>query len=201
MDRLWIRCRFACMFCEVMEEEMIGPSFGGELQRGWLGSSASARAATRLDVLTAARTDACVLLTGRTREARDLAYLIHKISGWGDGAFRVVDCTRPEPEVSRQLFATITGESSHAIAGEPPHARPLQDGSVLIQEVGRLSLPLQRRLADLLVELRAEGTARRVRRRIMACSAHPLLARVLDGSFDDGLFYRLNIIHLTVGRR
>lgn len=182
-----------------MEEQMNLQRVDVDRVAGVGGDVRRAGALGQFDVLTAARTDACVLLTGRTREVRDLAYLIHKISGWGDGGFRVIDCTRPEEELLQRLYVSVAGPAEYD--SQVPHARPAQDGSVLLQEVGRLSICLQRGLADLLEELRGRGSARYLRRRIMACNSYPLLPSVMAGEFDDRLFYRLNVIHLPVGNR
>jgi DNA-binding NtrC family response regulator len=83
-------------------------------------------------------------------------------------------------------------------AERPPYARLAQAGTVLLQDVWRLTPALQRRFADHLVSLRTAGSHGQSRRRLMASSAEPLLPRVLDGTFDDRLFYRLNVIHVVL---
>jgi DNA-binding NtrC family response regulator len=79
-----------------------------------------------------------------------------------------------------------------------PQATLIQAGTLLLRDVGRLSLTFQVRLADALGELRAHSTHRRVRRRVMASTSGSLLDRVNDGTFDARLFYRLNVIHLVL---
>ncbi len=147
------------------------------------------------DLASAARADACVLLSGRKDAARSMAYRIHSLSGWRFGAFTVVDCTRPESEIESLLFGPPVDDAGSLAA---PHARLAQDGTVLLQEVGRLSRPFQNRIAEWLMGTREIGARRHPRRRLMAGSSEPLLLRVLAGTFDDQLFYRLNVIHLVV---
>ena len=67
----------------------------------------------------------------------------------------------------------------------------------LLQEVHALNLheqaQFERRLAEWRVSRRNSGL------RIMASSSAPLFDRVRDGSFDERLYYRLNVIHMVAG--
>jgi DNA-binding NtrC family response regulator len=55
---------------------------------------------------------------------------------------------------------------------------------------------VQARIADRLVTLSEKRLG--ASRRLMASTSEPLLPRVLDGTFDDRLFYRLNVIHFVL---
>ena len=117
------------------------------------------------------------------------------LSGWRWGQF--VSSTA---EVERSLEKTCSGCRSDAAAPADASARPrlLQAGTLFLHEVGKLSLALQGRLADALESASAHG--RRGRWRIMASASQPLLGRVVDGTFDDRLYYRLNAIHHVADR-
>ena len=146
---------------------------------------------TRVDVLLALRTDANVLLTGPRAVARALARQIHEQSGWRHGPFRLIDCTQESLE--HQLNQAFDLGLS---ASEGP--RMMQAGTILLEEIGCMPAKLQARLAGQLEELRQR---RRSRPRILASTSESLVQRVDDGTFDDCLFYRLNVIHvLTSGR-
>jgi DNA-binding NtrC family response regulator len=150
-----------------------------------------------LDVVQAARIGACVLLSGGVN-AKGVALQIHNLSGWRWGPFVSVDCGVSEPILERQLFGVLeeTGKwDEHA----EPRPQLMQDGTIFLYEVGKLSLRLQARLADALGSGGAGETRRRLRKRIMASSSVALLDRVAAGTFDDRLFYRLNAIHLRAG--
>jgi DNA-binding NtrC family response regulator len=147
-----------------------------------------------LEVLRAAETDACILLTG-SEEARTLALRIHNASGWRWGRFVAVDCGGPERIVARQLFDMLREEAR--TRDLEPKPRLLQGGTIFLEEVGKLSRALQTRLTDALEEARLGGR-RRSRMRMMAWTSEPLLRRVAEGTFDDRLFYLLNVIHLVV---
>ena len=83
-------------------------------------------------------------------------------------------------------------------APDVPGARLMQAGTVLLQEIGCLPDALQGLLADQLEELRRP---RRSRPRILASTSQSLLQRVVEGQFDERLFYRLNVIHLVTSGR
>lgn len=143
-----------------------------------------------IDVLLALRTDANVLLTGPRARARALAHKIHEQSGWRHGPFRLIDCTQDEG-LERQLAEAFRPEGSDA-------PRLMQAGTVLLEEIGCMPEKLQPLLADQLEELRRW---RRSRPRILSSTSESLFQRVEDGTFDDRLFYRLNVLHLlTAGR-
>jgi DNA-binding NtrC family response regulator len=151
-----------------------------------------------LDVIAAARTAGCVLFTGPAN-AKAMALRIHNLSGWRWGSFVSVDCGASQSVLERQLFSALRVRQESDWDGEP---RPelLQDGTIFLYEVGKLSLALQARLADALGDV-PRDPQRRSRKRVMASSSVPLLERVLAGTFDERLFYRLNAIHFMMRGR
>lgn len=157
--------------------------------------SARGSALSDLDLSSAARTDACVLLTGQEDAVRSLAYQIHSLSGWRHGPFTIVDCAKRSETLESELFGLLS--ETESAAGPEPYPRLAQAGTVLLHDVGRLPPGVQARIADRLVTLsekRRAGSSRR----LMASTSEPLLPRVLDGTFDDRLFYRLNVIHFVL---
>lgn len=149
------------------------------------------------EVSSAARTDACVLLTGRADAVQALAQRIHGLSGWRQGPFVAVNCGWTDTTLEARLFGALMDADALQI-DEPPQARLSQRGTLLLQEVGGLSPASQARLADHLGKLRFHGGERRARVRVMASTSEDLLERVTAGTFDAKLFYRLNVIHLIV---
>lgn len=147
-----------------------------------------------LDLTSAIHSDACVLLTGKKSAVRAVAGRIHSLGGARQGPLTIVDCGGPEESVERALFGVLAECESTT---PEPHPSA-QAGTVLLQEVGRLGLTVQSRLAERLVRLRGKRQPASSRCRLMASTSEPLLPRVLDGTFDDHLFYRLNVIHLVV---
>lgn len=149
------------------------------------------------EVLGAAQTDACVLFTGKEDAVEALAQRIHNLSGWRHGPFLSVDCAWSEATLESRLFGALLDDDMPS-SGSQPRPRLSQEGTLFLQEVGRLSPASQARLADHLAQLRMHGGGRRVRRRVMASSSETLLDRVNAGTFDARLFYRLNVIHFVL---
>ena len=148
------------------------------------------------DIHLAVRSAAPVLLTGSAPATQALAYRIHSSSGWRHGPFLTINCGSSDPGLEESLFEALF-PADIRLSQTRPILRLSQPGSVLLREVGHLSRPLQLRLAECLGEM-AGGTRfrGRVARRVIASTTEPLLPHVEGGSFDDSLYYRLNVIHL-----
>jgi DNA-binding NtrC family response regulator len=144
-----------------------------------------------LELAIAARTDACILLSGHRDAARDLAYRLHLASGWRHGPFTVIDCAGDgvEDQIIEALFPTQPPRSGVL------HLRLVQAGTVLLQEVNRLPQSVQLRLARQLTEAYLRPSIGKSRRRLMASTSESLTARIADGTFDGQLYYRLNVVH------
>jgi len=99
------------------------------------------------------------------------------------GRFKVVNCGWPESLLEEHLF--------HAL-------RPGSSGTLFLEEVGRLSRNLQDRLLETLDDTVDPRGQRPPRARLMACTSEALFQRALEGSFNERLLYRLNVIHLVV---
>jgi DNA-binding NtrC family response regulator len=134
----------------------------------------------------AARSDVPVLISGAPEDGREIACAIDRHSPVPKGRVEVVDC-RKDGALSRVLSHSPRGQGA-------PEAG--QSSIVLLQEVHELSLPEQeqvdQRLDELRVSRRSEGI------RIIASSSAPLFERVLEGSFLERLYYRLNVIHMVI---
>jgi DNA-binding NtrC family response regulator len=147
------------------------------------------------EISCAARSNLCVLLTGPPEAAQDIAYRIHSASGWRHGEFLVVDCGRSDALLHRLFGLPLAGD--RPTSGGTPELRLMQAGSVFLDEVGRLSLNAQERLADYLSAMRRDRHGRS-RWRLIASTSEQLFDRVNAGTFSDRLFYRLNMIHLSL---
>jgi two-component system NtrC family response regulator len=148
------------------------------------------------DLASAVHSDACVLLTGKKNAVRAVAGRIHTLSGGRRGALTIVDCGGPEEIVERALFGVLAEAETATRPGRPPSAA--EAGTILLQDVGRLGPSVQSKLAERLVRLRGRRQPGSPACRVLASTSEPLLPRVLDGTFDDRLFYRLNVIHLVI---
>jgi DNA-binding NtrC family response regulator len=138
------------------------------------------------DIGCAARSSVPVLITGDPEDGREIACAIDRRSASPSGAVEVVDCRKG---------GALTRVMSYAPGDwRPPQGR--RAAILLLQEVNALSLPEQAEVDSQLAELRTSRRGEHVR--IMASSSTPLFDRVLEGSFDERLYYRLNVIHMVV---
>ena len=139
------------------------------------------------DIGCAARSDVPVLITGGPDESREIAVAIDRRSHTTHGSVDVIDC--------RSLGA-LGRVMSHASWSSV--ANGARHGSILLLQEVQALIPheqaqFEHRLAEWRVSRRNSGL------RIMASSSAPLFDRVRDGSFDERLYYRLNVIHMVAG--
>jgi hypothetical protein len=142
-------------------------------------------ASLELEIGCAARTDVPVLITGAPEEGREIACAIDRCSDQPNGSVEVVDC-RQRGALGRVLSFTPREPSQTRTDGAP---------IVLLQEVQALSPKEQEQFENRLAEMRRSP---RPPVRFIASSSTPLFERVLEGSFDERLYYRLNVIHMIV---
>jgi DNA-binding NtrC family response regulator len=144
-----------------------------------------------LDIVHAAATDACVLLTGDPAASAPLAYQIHCLSARRDREFIVLDCGSPAAIVEERLETWVGAHANSC--GDLATANM---GTVLLKDVNRLQLPLQRKLANVLIRKFTRIGERGPR--LIATTGECLTRRVSEGTFDGDLFYRLNMIHMVL---
>ena len=149
-----------------------------------------------IDLVAACRTDATILFTGSPEDAEGIAREIHQSSGWSQGPFVVVDCATDDADLGALLTWLVPDDVPAAERGTPG-AVPSQAGVVFLRRVDELSSSAQQLVAEWLGRVRPSGKVG-PRRRVMASSREPLLPRVLNGTFDDRLYYRLTVIHIAL---
>lgn len=134
------------------------------------------------EIRRAARSDLPVLITGDPNEGWEIACAIDRTSRRPKSAVEVVDCRR---------FGAL-----ELVLGHADRQRHGTASILLLQEIQALSLDEQARFEQRLAELRLSRPNSGLR--IIASSSMPLFERVLDGSFDERLYYRLNLIQMIV---
>jgi hypothetical protein len=169
------------------------PTFGSAYEFG----SSPSMARLRRDALTLARTSLPILITGEpgTGKSALAEQVIHASSG-RRGPFVTVDVSAlPESLVGAELFGSARGAFSGAVdrAGRFEAA---QGGTLLLDEVGNLSLETQRMLLMVLQERRVtrlgEHQARPVDVKLLAATNADLREAVRSGRFRADLYARLN---------
>jgi two-component system response regulator PilR (NtrC family) len=166
---------------------------------GLLGTSP---AITRVHAVIAkvAKSDATLLITGESGTGKELvARAVHAQSARRDRPFIAVNCGAiPADLVESELFGHTRGAFTGAVAARTGLFRTADGGTIFLDEVGDLPLPLQVKLLRVLQERSftpvGSDTHVTVDVRIIAATNRPLLQEVQAGRFREDLFYRLNVV-------
>ncbi|WP_088227464.1 sigma 54-interacting transcriptional regulator [Desulfosporosinus sp. FKB] len=153
----------------------------------------------------AARTTSNVLLTGESGTGKELfAHAIHNGSSRCHGPFIKVNCAAiPEQLLESELFGYAEGAFTGARKGGKPGKFELANhGTIFLDEIGDMSLPMQAKLLRVIQELEIErvgGTQpRKIDVRIITATNRKLYDMVQERTFRDDLFYRLNVMAIEL---
>jgi two-component system response regulator AtoC len=170
---------------------------------GLVGRSAAMRAVYRL-LEQAGGLDITVLLHGETGTGKELAArAIHAGSTRRERRFVAVNCgALPGELVESELFGHARGAFTGAVGAKPGLFEEAEGGTIFLDEIGELPLPVQVKLNRVLQEkeIRRVGDNRpaRVDVRVVAATHRDLRAEVAAGRFREDLFYRLNVFPVTL---
>jgi two-component system response regulator AtoC len=152
-----------------------------------------------------ARSDAKVLITGESGTGKELvANAIHNSSGRAQRPFVAVNCAGlPETLLESELFGHVKGSFTGAYRDKPGKLELAAQGTMFLDEIGEMTLRMQGLLLRFLEtgEIQKVGTDRAIGRvdvRVVAATNRNLRDMIAQGTFREDLFYRLNVIHLTV---
>ena len=151
-----------------------------------------------------APTDSTVLILGESGTGKELvASSIHMQSKRASKPFVRINCAAiPEGLMESELFGHEKGAFTGAHAKKLGKFEMADGGSMLLDEIGEMPLPLQAKLLRILEESvyeRVGGTSTiRVDVRILCATSKNLEEAVAKGYFRQDLFYRLNVIPITL---
>jgi len=152
----------------------------------------------------AAPTDYTILIEGETGTGKELvARAIHFHSLRRKGPFVAINCSAiPEQLLESELFGHEKGAFTGAYKTKIGKIELAQKGSLFLDEIGELPLPLQAKLLRFLQELKIERIGRtspiEVNTRIIAATNKNLEEAVKRGLFREDLYYRLNVISIKL---
>ncbi|MEZ4224511.1 MAG: sigma 54-interacting transcriptional regulator [Polyangiaceae bacterium] len=151
-----------------------------------------------------ADTTCTILVTGESGTGKELvARAVHDASPRAEKAFVAVNCGAiPEALLESELFGHARGAFTGAHAAKVGRIAQAQGGTLFLDEIGELPLSLQVKLLRVLQsrEYSPVGDTRTLNAdvRVVAATNVNLEEAVRDGRFREDLYYRLNVIHVTV---
>lgn len=152
-----------------------------------------------------AKSSSTVLLLGQSGTGKDLfAQSIHNASGRGDQPYVAINCAAiPRELLASELFGYVEGAFTGAKKGGNPGKFELADGGTMfLDEIGDMPLDMQASLLRVLEEkaiTRLGGkTSIPIDLRIIAATNKDLSQEVEKGSFREDLYYRLNVVTISI---
>ncbi len=159
----------------------------------------------KMIALRAAKGQSTVLVTGESGTGKELfAQAIHYASNRRHGPFIKINCASiPENLLESELFGYEEGAFTGARKGGKPGKFELANGgTIFLDEIGDMSMPMQAKLLRVLQEREVErvgGTkTSAVDVRVIAATNQDLETMMSQGTFRQDLYYRLNIIALHI---
>jgi len=183
----------------VLKEELSRQSAPAEVVLG----SGKFREAYEL-ALQVAKSDANVLIQGESGTGKELiARALHLHSPRHGRRFLSINCAAlTETLLESEMFGHVRGAFTGAIAAKKGLVEEADGGTLFMDEIGDMSLPLQSKLLRVIQErefMPVGGTrSRTVDIRLVAATNKNLSGELAAGKFRDDLFYRLNVIPICL---
>jgi two-component system response regulator HydG len=151
-----------------------------------------------------APTDATVLIQGESGTGKELvARAVHRLSPRKNKPFMVINCSAyPATLLESELFGHEKGSFTGAIRQKSGRFEQAHGGTVLLDEIGEIAPSAQIKLLRVLQTQKFERIGGEktlnVNVRIIAATNKELLQQVKEGNFREDLYYRLNVIPISL---
>jgi transcriptional regulator with PAS, ATPase and Fis domain len=176
----------------------------GDAAEALLGISPAIRT-IELEIEYAARSDSKVLITGESGVGKEvIARLIHQRSRRALTPLVTVNCAGiPDSLLESALFGHMRGSFTGAYRDHLGLLEMANGGTIFLDEIGEMSLRMQALLLRFLEngEIQRVGSQciqTRVDVRVIAATNRNLLERMTSKDFREDLFYRLNVVHVSI---
>lgn len=151
-----------------------------------------------------ARTSTTLLITGESGSGKDhLARLIHEMGARHDAPFLKIDCASlPHELVESELFGHERGAFTGAVERKLGRLEMAYGGTIVLDEVAALTPGIQSKLMRVLEEHTFErlggNDTLRLDARLVALTNADLPGLIANGHFREDLYFRLNVVNITV---
>ena len=158
----------------------------------------------RDDIAKAAPTNSRILILGENGTGRELlARLIHEQSRRRDKRFLELNCAAvPADILENELFGYIRGSQPHAVKDKKGKFLLADGGSLFLDEVGDIRATTQAKLVQVIEEQRIEPLGSTdslaIDTRLLAATSKNLKELIGQKAFREDLFFKLNVIPLTI---
>jgi len=155
-------------------------------------------------VIQVASTNANVLILGETGTGKELfAKAVHESSDRSSKPMITLNCAAlPAELIESELFGHVKGAFTGALTSREGRFSLADKGSIFLDEIAELPLPLQAKLLRVIQEGTFEpvgsSETKKVDVRIIAATHRNLEKRIEDGKFREDLFYRLNVFPINI---
>jgi two-component system response regulator PilR (NtrC family) len=145
-----------------------------------------------------------VLILGESGTGKELAArAIHTSSTRRSKPFVAVNCGAiPETLIESELFGHKKGAFTGAVADRPGLFEQAEGGTLFLDEIGELPLLLQTKLLRVLQEREfrrvGDSVIRKTDVRVLTASNRELHEQVVSGGFREDLYYRINVVQITM---
>jgi two-component system response regulator HydG len=188
----------------LVENRSLKAQLAEKRRRAIIGTSLAWRRTMDI-VMQAAPSEATVLLLGESGTGKELlARALHDNSARGKGPFIAVNCAAiPESILEAELFGYEKGAFTGAATARDGRFEAAHGGTLFLDEIGEISRHVQVKLLRVLQEGEIErlgggGKTRHIDVRIVAATNVNLAEEVKAGRFREDLYYRLNVIPVSV---
>ncbi len=151
-----------------------------------------------------ADTPTTVLITGESGTGKELvARALHDQSSRNDKPFIKVNCAAiPKELIESELFGYERGAFTGAVSSKPGRFELANGGTLFLDEIGEIPVEMQVKLLRALQESEFERVGGiktiRVDVRLVAATNRDLKKLIVNGSFREDLFYRLNVVPIRL---
>ncbi|MBI5577452.1 MAG: sigma 54-interacting transcriptional regulator [Deltaproteobacteria bacterium] len=153
---------------------------------------------------TVADSDANVLIEGESGTGKELAArAIHRLSGRSEKPFLGVNCASlNENLMESELFGHVRGAFTGAVKDRAGRFEMAEGGTLFLDEISEIGPHLQAKLLRVIQEREyqrvGETKTRKANVRIISAANRRLKERITGGAFRDDLYYRLNVVSVTL---